>query len=94
MAPYALRAYFDTQMLLAESHGRISHPYRVIFMGHKDDIEARYTTNNGRLPENMIEDMRAAFAASAEYLEATPRPERDKRRCSSRCNENRPRCTA
>ena len=77
--PYVLRAYFDTQMLLAESHGRISHPYRVFFMGHKGDIEARYTTNKGRLPENLIEDMRAAFAASTEYLETTPRPERDKK---------------
>jgi len=77
--PYVLRAYFDTQMLLAESHGKISHPYRVFFMGHKGYIEARYTTNKRRLPENLIEDMRNAFAASAEYLEATPRPERDKK---------------
>jgi len=77
--PYVLRAYFDTQMLLAESHGRISHPYRVFFMGHKGDIEARYSTNKGRLPETLIEDMRSAFAASAEYLETAPRPERDKK---------------
>jgi hypothetical protein len=77
--PYVLRAYFDTQMLLAESHGRISHPYRVFFMGHKGDIEARYTTNKGRLPENLKEDMRTAFAASAEYLETTPRQGTDKK---------------
>ena len=74
-----MRAYFDTQMLLSESHGKISHPYRVFFMGHKGDIEARYTTNKGKLPGNLIEDMRAAFAASAEYLETTPRPERDRK---------------
>lgn len=30
--PYVLRAYFDTQMLLAESHGKIAYPYRVFFM--------------------------------------------------------------
>lgn len=77
--PYVLRAYFSTQMLLAESHGKISHPYRVFFMGHKGDMEARYSTNKGRLPENLIEDMRSAFAASSEYLETTPRPERDKK---------------
>jgi integrase len=77
--PYVLRAYFATQMLLAESHGKVSHPYRVFFMGHKGDIEARYTTNKGRLPENLVEDMRSAFAASTEYLETTPRPERDKK---------------
>lgn len=77
--PYVLRAYFSTQMLLAESHGKISHPYRVFFMGHKGDMEARYSTNKGRLPENLIEDMRIAFTASSEYLETTPRPQRDKK---------------
>jgi len=77
--PYVLRAYFDTQMLLAESHGKLPHPYRVFFMGHKGDIEARYTTNKGRLPENLIEDMRRTFDGSSEYLETTPRPERDKK---------------
>jgi len=77
--PYVLRAYFSTQMLLAESHGKVSHPYRVFFMGHKGDMESRYSTNKGRLPENLIEDMRSAFAASSEYLETTPRPERDKK---------------
>jgi hypothetical protein len=77
--PYVLRAYFDTQMLLAESHGKIPHPYGVFFMGHKGDIESRYTTNKGRLPENLIEDMRRAFKESSEYLETTPRPERDKK---------------
>ena len=77
--PYVLRSYFSTQMLLAESHGKISHPYRVFFMGHKGDMEARYSTNKGRLPENLVEDMRSAFAASSEYLETTPRPERDKK---------------
>ncbi|MDH3341754.1 MAG: hypothetical protein OEL84_10800, partial [Nitrosopumilus sp.] len=45
--PYVLRAYFDTQLLLAESHGKMTHAYRQFFMGHKGDIEARYTTNKG-----------------------------------------------
>lgn len=66
-------------MPLAESHGKLSHPYRVFFMGHKGDIEARYTTNKGRLPEDLIEDMRRTFKESSEYLETTPRPERDKK---------------
>ena len=42
-----LRAYFDTQLMVAENHGKISHAYRQFFMGHSDDIEARYTTNKG-----------------------------------------------
>ncbi len=33
--PYALRAYFDTNMIMAESKGRMSHPYLQFMMGHK-----------------------------------------------------------
>jgi len=71
--PYVFRAYFDTQLLLAENHGKISHAYRQFFMGHKGDIEARYTTNKGRLPPDLIEDMRRAYAECDPYLSTTPR---------------------
>jgi len=74
--PYVLRAYFDTQMLLAESHGKVTHPYRMFFMGHKGDIEARYSTNKGKHPEEVIEDMRRAFKESSEYLETSPKAEK------------------
>jgi len=68
--PYVLRSYFDTEMMLAESKGLILRDYRVFFMGHKGDIEARYTTNKHKLPESVIEDMRASYAkASKEYLQ-------------------------
>jgi hypothetical protein len=67
--PYVLRSYFDTQLLVAENNGRMTHAYRQFFMGHKGDIEAVYTTNKGRLPENVIEDMRESFRRSLEYLE-------------------------
>jgi hypothetical protein len=40
-------------------------------MGHKGDMEARYTTNKGRLPDSMIEDMRESYRRSLEYLETT-----------------------
>jgi hypothetical protein len=66
--PYVLRAYFDTQLLISESNGKIPHAYRQFFMGHKGDIEARYTTNKGRLPPNLIEDMRMAYNNSAFFL--------------------------
>ncbi len=66
--PYVLRSYFDTQLLVAENNGKISHTYRQFFMGHKGDIEARYTTNKGRLPDAVIEDMRRTFINSEEYL--------------------------
>jgi hypothetical protein len=66
--PYVLRAYFDTQLLLAESQGKIAHAYRQFFMGHKGDIEARYTTNKGRLPDELLTDMRRAFRESELFL--------------------------
>ena len=59
--PYVLRAYFDTNMIIAESKGKISHPYLQFMMGHKGDIEARYSTNKGILPPDMIEDMRKCY---------------------------------
>jgi hypothetical protein len=67
--PYVLRAYFDTQLLIAENNGKMVHAYRQFFMGHKGDMEARYTTNKGRLPEDFIEDMRESYRRSLEYLE-------------------------
>ena len=71
--PYVFRAYFDTQLLLAENHGKISYAYRQFFMGHKGDIEARYTTNKGVLPPDLIEDMRRAYAECEPYLSTIPK---------------------
>jgi len=72
--PYVLRAYFDTQLMLAESKGLVIRDYRQFWMGHKGDIENRYTTNKCRLPEDVIDDMREAYRRSQEYLQTT-RPE-------------------
>lgn len=69
--PYVLRAYFDTQLLLAESKGKITHTYRQFFMGHVGDMEARYTTNKGRLPKDLIEDMRGAYKRCQPFLQTT-----------------------
>ncbi|HEY1198828.1 MAG TPA: site-specific integrase [Thermoplasmata archaeon] len=70
--PYVLRAYFDSQLLIAESKGKLAHDYRVFWMGHKGSIEARYTTNKGRLPVEMIEDMRAAYREWERFISAIP----------------------
>ena len=75
--PYVLRAYFDTQLLVAENHGKVSHAYRQFFMGHQGDMEARYTTNKGRLPKNLIEDMRKSFRNCEGYLSTRPSSERE-----------------
>jgi len=55
--------------MLAESKGLIIRDYRQFFMGHKGDIEARYTTNKYRLPPDVVEDMRSSYAKCAELLE-------------------------
>ena len=66
--PYVLRAYFATALDNAENKGLISHPWRMFFMGHKGDIEARYSTNK-RLPPDMIEEMRSAYIRASKYFE-------------------------
>lgn len=69
--PYVLRSYFDTQLMLAESKGLILRDYRQFWMGHKGDIEGRYTTNKQRLSEDVKEDMREAYRRSQEFLQTT-----------------------
>lgn len=67
--PYVLRAYFDTQLLIAESRGKIAHDFRVFFMGHKGSIEGAYTTNKGILAEPLLNEMRQAFSRSEGLLD-------------------------
>jgi len=55
-----MRVYFASAMDIAESKGLIFHSWRAFFMGHKGDIEARYSTNK-RLPPDVIEQMREAI---------------------------------
>jgi hypothetical protein len=43
-------------------------------MGHKGDIESRYTTNKQRLPESIIDDMRQAYGRSQEFLQTNEKP--------------------
>jgi hypothetical protein len=74
--PYVLRSYFDTEMMLAESKGLVLRDYRQFWMGHKGDIEHRYTLNKGRLPVEVVEDLRGAYRRSQEYLQ-TVRSESD-----------------
>ena len=69
--PYVLRSYFDTQLMLAESKGLVLRDYRQFWMGHKGDIENRYTTNKRRLPDSVINDIRQAYERSQEYLQTT-----------------------
>jgi len=72
--PYVLRAYAETQLIIAESKGKISHPYLQFIAGHKGDIEARYSTNKGRLPEEMIEGMRKCYKECEQLLTTSAQP--------------------
>ncbi|MFH1821239.1 MAG: site-specific integrase [Methanobacteriota archaeon] len=72
--PYVLRAYAETQLIIAESKGKISHPYLQFVAGHKGDIEARYSTNKGRLPPDMIEGIREAYRLCEPFLGTIAQP--------------------
>jgi len=76
--PYVLRCYFDTMLMLAESKGLVLRDYRQFWMGHKGDIENRYTTNKQRLPDSIIEDMRQAYGRSQEFLQTIEKPSTSK----------------
>lgn len=67
--PYVFRAFFDTELLIAESRGKIAHDFRVFFMGHKGSMEAKYTTNKAQLPQSLENEMRDAFKRSEEFLD-------------------------
>jgi len=72
--PYVLRAYAETQLIIAESKGKISHPYLQFIAGHKGDIEARYSTNKGVLPPDMIEGMRTCYKECEPFLSTIAQP--------------------
>jgi hypothetical protein len=72
--PYVLRCYAETQLIIAESKGKISHPYLQFIAGHVGDIESQYSTNKARLPPDMIEDMRQSYAACEPFLSTVTQP--------------------
>jgi len=75
MRPYVLRSYFDTQLMLAESKSLIIKDYRQFLMGHKGDIERRYTLSKHKLPEPVLQSLREAYAKASVYLETKINPE-------------------
>jgi len=77
--PYVLRAFFDTQVLLAESKGKVARDYRVFWMGHAGSMDARYTTHKGRLPDELLEDMRAAYRRAEPELSTGSRTTSEER---------------
>ncbi|MGC2358692.1 MAG: site-specific integrase [Thermoplasmata archaeon] len=70
--PYVLRRYFDTQLLTAESRGKVAHDFRVYWMGHVGSIDARYTTNKRQLPKELLDEMREAYRRCEPFLSTVP----------------------
>ena len=77
-----LRAFFDTQLLIAESRGKMAHDFRVFFMGHTGSIEAKYTTNKSILPKILMDEMRESFKKSQEFLDLEISQDRDEEKIS------------
>ncbi len=67
--PYVLRAYFRTQLLIAEANGKVSHSLSEFWFGHKGDMSARYSTNKGILPNQLLDAMKESFVKCQEYLD-------------------------
>lgn len=67
--PYLFRAFFYTQLVIAESKGKIARDFRGFWMGHKGSMEAKYTTNKQRVPESLISEMRESFKRTEPYLD-------------------------
>ncbi|MEC4847662.1 MAG: hypothetical protein RI100_00540 [Nitrosarchaeum sp.] len=82
--PYVLRAFFDTQLLIAESRGKIAHDFRVFFMGHTGSMEAKYTTNKSILPKALTDEMYESFKKCQEFLDYETNTKQDEEITSQR----------
>ncbi len=65
--PYVLRAYAETQLSIAESKGKISHPYLQFIAGYIGDSESNHSTNKGSI-QDIIEDIRTQYRACEPFL--------------------------
>lgn len=70
--PYCLRTTFASALLEAENDGKVSHSLTVLWLGHKGEMSARYSTNRGKLAPSLIEQMRQAYRRCEPYLSTVP----------------------
>lgn len=68
MRPYALRAFFATNMLVAEARGLVAHDFHAFWMGHSGGMQSRYITNKGILPDVLLDEMYSAYARAEPML--------------------------
>ena len=76
--PYVLRAYFDTQLLIAENNGLISRDFRVFFMGHSGDVERKYTLVKHTLPDDLLKAMSEGYSRASASLTGGVLDERER----------------
>ncbi|MBI2185483.1 MAG: site-specific integrase [Thaumarchaeota archaeon] len=67
--PYVLRAFFDNQLMIANSKRLMLKDYRQFFMGAKGNIEAQYIKSRCKLPSRVVEEIRSAYAQSQAFLQ-------------------------
>jgi hypothetical protein len=66
--PYVLRSFFDSHLLTAELQGRMTSTARAFFMGHKGDIERKYTLNKRQLPRELFHMMKDQYLKGSAFL--------------------------
>jgi hypothetical protein len=71
--PYVLRSFFASQLLVAESQGKVAHSYSEFWLGHQGDITQRhYTLGRPHLTPALVEDMREAYRRCEPLLSSYP----------------------
>lgn len=73
--PYALRAYFSTQMLIAESRGKITRDAREEMMGHDLGVSGRYNLSK-KLGQETLDELRAQYERASEFLATSVTPQK------------------
>ncbi len=59
--PYVLRTTAASRFAEAENRGWVPHSFWQHWMGHSGDMSARYSVNRGRIPQSLLDEMRAAY---------------------------------
>lgn len=72
--PYVLRSYASTQLLLAESNGKITRDFREAILGHDLGVSGRYNLSK-KLQPTMVEEMRVAYKRCEPFLSTFGAPQ-------------------
>jgi hypothetical protein len=70
--PYVLRTTAASRFSQCENRGLVSHSFWQSWLGHAGDMSARYSVNRGKLPQSLLQEMRAAYRRCEPYLSTAP----------------------